>query len=62
MITNDNLPQDPFILLSYINTRLRDNYSSFKELCDDMNIDATTVTNKLLTIGYCYNPNLNQFE
>ncbi len=30
------LPQDPVILLSYINTRLRDSYSSLEALCDDL--------------------------
>ncbi|MDE6238432.1 MAG: DUF4250 domain-containing protein, partial [Muribaculaceae bacterium] len=32
----DNLPQDPFILLSYVNTKLRDDYSSLDSMCEDL--------------------------
>ena len=34
------LPEDPMILFSFINTKLRDNYASLDELCDDMHISA----------------------
>ena len=30
------LPEDPMMLFSFINMKLRDNYSSLDELCDDM--------------------------
>ena len=33
------IPKDPFILLSYINTKLRDEYSSLEDLCDSLDID-----------------------
>ncbi|MGM9800396.1 MAG: DUF4250 domain-containing protein [Muribaculaceae bacterium] len=56
------LPQDPIILLSYVNTQLRDNYSSLDEMCKDMDIDRELIINKLLTVGYVYNPALNQFK
>ena len=39
-MTFDNIPQDPIILLSFINTRLRDQYASLDALCDDLDIDA----------------------
>lgn len=55
------LPQDPVILLSYINTQLRDFYSSFSELCQALCIDGEQVTSKLLSIGYKYNSGLNKF-
>ena len=32
------LPEDPMMLLSFINMKLRDNYSSRDELCDDMHL------------------------
>lgn len=32
------LPEDPMMLFSVINMKLRDNYSSLDELCDDMHI------------------------
>lgn len=49
------------ILLSYINTKLRDDYSSLKELCDDMNEDIAAIENKLRSIDYTYNAELNKF-
>ncbi len=55
------LPQDPIILLSFINTKLRDNYSSLETLCDDMNVDRKEIEAKLASIGYVYNDSLNKF-
>lgn len=57
-----NLPKDPLILLSVINTLLRDKYKSFDELCDDYNIKESEITSKLNLIGYSYNDKLNQFK
>lgn len=57
----ENLPQDPFILLSYINTMLRDRYSSLDELCEDMDIDVDDLTARLAMIEVEYNPELNKF-
>lgn len=56
-----NLPQDPFILFSYINTKLRDNYSSLDVLCEDLNIDKDELIKKLATIGMTYDAILNKF-
>ncbi|MFG6394580.1 MAG: DUF4250 domain-containing protein [Lachnospiraceae bacterium] len=55
------LPQDPVILLSYINTQLRDFYPSLNDLCKSLCIEETHVTKKLLSIGYKYNNELNKF-
>ena len=57
-----NLPKDPVILLSVINTLLRDKYKSFDELCDDYNIKESEITSKLNLLGYSYNDKLNQFK
>ena len=57
-----NLPKDPVILLSVINTLLRDKYKSFDELCDDYNIKESEITSKLNLIGNSYNDKLNQFK
>lgn len=57
-----NLPNDPVILLSVVNTLLRDKYLSFKELCDDYNIDTEQITEKMSLIGYNYNEKQNQFK
>ena len=57
----ENLPQDPFILFSYSNTKLRDNYSSLDVLCEDLNIDKDELIKKLATIGMTYDAILNKF-
>ena len=56
-----NLPTDPMILLSFINTKLRDEYSSFSAMCDDMELNASDIEAKLSSIDYHYNPDLNRF-
>lgn len=58
----ENLPKDPFILFSYINTKLRDEYSSLEKLCDDMNIDKEELTRQLQVAGFEYNQELNKFQ
>ena len=55
------LPQDPVILLSYLNTKLRDQYPSLEALCDDLQADAGEITEKLKAVGYDYDPHRNQF-
>jgi len=60
-MTFDSLPNDPIILLSFINTKLRDNYKSLAELCDDLNADASRIQAKLAAVGYVYDPKLNKF-
>jgi len=56
------LPNDPVMLLSYVNTQLRDNYSSLEDLCSSLDLDSSEITKKLEGIGYTYNPELNQFK
>lgn len=55
------LPTDPAILLSYINTQLRDFYSSLDELCDDLDIDRKELEARLREAGYEYNSERNKF-
>lgn len=55
------IPKDPMILLSYLNTQLRDHYPSLEELCKAFQLDRTEVEQKLLTIDYHYNDTCNQF-
>lgn len=56
-----NLPNDPIMLLSAVNMKLRDYYESFDDLCDDMNVDAEDLLDKLSSIGYEYDEDENQF-
>ena len=55
------LPQDPFILFSVVNTKLRDQYSSLEELCDDLQADPEAVSRTLSDAGFRYDPDRNQF-
>jgi len=55
------IPQDPAILLSYINTNLRDFYPSLDELCQSLNVSKEQIIQKLSSIGYSYNKELNKF-
>lgn len=56
-----NIPKDPVMLLSYLNTQLRDHYDSFEELCLSLNLSAEEISGKLAAIDYVYNANVNQF-
>lgn len=55
------LPKDPIILLSYLNTQLRDYYPSLRELCKSNDWDEENLKNKLKQIDYFYDEAKNQF-
>ena len=55
------LPKDPIILLSFVNTQLRDNFSNLEALADHYGTCASDIENKLKTTGYHYDKKLNQF-
>ncbi len=55
------MPKDPMMLLSYVNTQLRDHYPSFQELCVAEGADADAVKEKLAKIDYEYDEQLNKF-
>lgn len=57
-----NLPQDPFMLLSMINMKLRDEYSSLEELCKAKDIDEESLKSSLSSAGFEYLPEINQFR
>ncbi|MCM1449917.1 MAG: DUF4250 domain-containing protein [Clostridiales bacterium] len=57
----NSLPQDPYILLSFVNTRLRDNYDSLEALCDDLHADIDNLKARLAAIGYVYDQQQNKF-
>ena len=59
--TITNLPKDPMILLSVINTKLRDQYQTLNELCDDMQIDKCELIDILKGIDYEYDESRHQF-
>ena len=55
------LPNDPVILLSVINTKLRDYYPTLDALCEVMQIEKNQLTEKLAKLDYEYDPGQNRF-
>lgn len=55
------IPKDPVMLLSFINLKLRDFYTSLNVLCDDMDIERAEIEDKLSSIDYHYDEEKNQF-
>ena len=55
------IPKDPYILLSFINTKLRDEYPGIEDLCKSLNIDLYELEHALTGIEYTYVRELNQF-
>lgn len=55
------IPNDPVMLLSYINTKLRDNYPNLDELCSSLDVDKQLLVTKLESINYTYDQELNKF-
>ena len=56
-----DLPNDPMMLLSFINMKLRDFYPTLDSLCEDMNIDRAELEKRLNDAGFEYNEELNKF-
>lgn len=55
------LPDNPLMLYSVINTKLRDQYGSLQELCEDIGVDEKEIVDKLKKVGFEYIPELNKF-
>jgi hypothetical protein len=55
------LAMDPYIFLSMVNMKLRDFYSSLESLCQDWDVEAEVIEDKLKAAGYVYNRDNNQF-
>ena len=55
------IPQDPVMLLSFINLKLRDYYGSLEQICDDLEVNEQEIRDKLASIDYHYNEERNQF-
>lgn len=55
------LPKDPMLLLSVVNTKLRDFYPSLEAFCEDMCIDQEALIEKLKGIDYEYDKSRHQF-
>ncbi len=56
------IPNNPVMLLSFINMKLRDDYDSLDELCKSLDLDKDEIKEKLGSVGYMYNRAVNQFK
>ena len=61
--SQSQLPTDPIMLLSVVNTLLRDKYpEGLKQLCEDMNLDSEELNQRLKEAGFEYIPSVNQYR
>ena len=55
------IPKDPVMLLSFVNTQLRDRCSSLNEFCNEYNVSQCEIIEELKKIDYAYSEDFNQF-
>lgn len=57
-----NIPQDPMILYSFLNTQLRDHYPSLDEFCRANGCDQQKLLDTLSAVGFEYDTEHNRFQ
>ena len=57
----NTIPKDPVMLLSYVNLKLRDMYSTLDAMCEDLELNKDELIQKLASIDYAYDAAQNQF-
>ena len=55
------LPNNPFMLLSFVNTQLRDNCPSFDDFVNEFGVNKEEIVDKLGSIGFIYSIEMNRF-
>lgn len=55
------LPEDPVLLFSVVNLKLRDFYSGLDALCEDLDIKKEELVNRLSEAGFSYDEEHNCF-
>ena len=56
-----NIPEDPMMLYSYLNMKLRDEYPSLDALCEDLDVSKEEILEKMKSIGFEYDSERNRF-
>lgn len=56
------IPNDPVMLLSFVNMKLRDEFSDLDELCGALDVRREDLERRLKALGYAYNEKTNQFK
>ena len=57
-----NIPQDPMMLFSFVNMKLRDEYPTLDELCASLDIERSWLEEKLAAFGFEYSAENNKFR
>ena len=60
-IMYQNIPNDPMMLLSFVNTQLRDFFTTLDLFCENFNVNRSELEAKLKSIDYEYDAATNQF-
>jgi len=61
MNPHKEIPKDPVILMSYLNTQLRDFFPSLEELCKSLDLNREEIERKTQGIDYYYDSEKNKF-
>lgn len=56
------LPNDPYMLLSFVNMKLRDSFSDLDDMCDYFDVSKVEIIDKMSSIGYTYIFESNSFK
>ena len=56
-----DIPKDPIMLMSFVNTQLRDNFSSLTDLAKSYGVSEDEIVSKLASVGYKYDEEGNRF-
>lgn len=57
----NNIPQDPIMLMSWLNLKLRDFYPDLDSLCDDLGLDRKEIEEKMKAAGFEYSEEHRKF-
>ncbi|NLG04495.1 MAG: DUF4250 domain-containing protein [Clostridia bacterium] len=55
------IPNDPIMLLSFMNMKLRDYGKNLEQLCEDLDVSEEQICTKLGSVKYRYDAEKNQF-
>ena len=55
-----DIPQDPIILLSYVNTKLRDHFATLEKFCETYDVNEEDLRETLSSADYQYDEITNQ--
>lgn len=57
----NKLPNDPFMLFSVVNMKLRDENITLSQFCENYNVDIDEISEKMAEIGFSYDESTNRF-